>query len=281
MSSSSSSAVVEALKSLAKTLESGDSSAKAASGVEKTTFSEKSDKTLDTGAESPVRDKRLLMTRHALRSVLLQSGRFTEGKKHKAFKIMNGDLMSGVISIGTTAGGLYNSYTGMNNSVSASTPSVAVTGCPDWASFSALFDVVQVMGVTLEYRPVGAGQGAQLSIFSPLHGPMIVLSDPDAVNVASFTSLCGTRLITAPNRVFTTTEQSWRKRFNFQTLENVMTVPTSSPNETCLGQWISTTVGTNLIGGGMLISTLTNTINVSVAYGYLLMQWHCRWGERI
>jgi len=285
-SSSSNSALLAKLMELAKTVSKEDAKFTASSSsAAASSSSAKDDKALCTDdgiakEDTSWKSKTFTLTRGAARALMLSSGKMRKGKKNKAFSIFEGDVMSGVLTLATTAGGVCQCYTGINTVSNTGGTTVAFFSSPDFGSFAALFDVFQVTGVTVQYEPIGWGQGPLLSSFLPIHGPMIMVADPDSNGGVAFTTLAGQRLISAPNRVFTNTGKAWKKKFSFKTLENVQVNNTTL--SVTIGQWLSTLLTASpVVDGGMLTSVLTNTNNNAMAYGYMIWQWHVRWGERL
>jgi len=211
--------------------------------------------------------KKMLLHKETVHRILSHSGK-SHGKGGQP-PIVKANINTGAIAL-VCAAGVCQQFVG----------AAALTSAPDFASLVALFDIVRVTGFTLGYSPIAPTQVTAVGT-QPIHQPLWISGDPDAVGAVSFLTLLGSRLLTEKQNLFTNTSKVIKYSYRFPTDKKVVTVAAGVLNS-AFGVWTdAAATAVNLCHGGLQIAAASSGGNAALGYGFMQVTFHCEWSNRL
>jgi len=218
--------------------------------------------------------KTLLLGKVAMRAFAHR----TSMRPHKGAKgsvhpqVYRMSIMSGSQAVTTNTLGLYQVFLGGLN----------IQNSFDFASMISLFDIARVVGVRVNYQPVGYGSTPG-PVAPASHVPMFMIFDPDLGSAVSFVNMLGTRPLSEPVNKYTNSSIPWSFHVKTETQKKVDAYfSTTLPTGPSMGEWSDASViaFSNMVGGYAL-SILTNSNNASLNIGYFVLEWLLEFSTRM
>jgi hypothetical protein len=180
-------------------------------------------------------------------------------------QVITMSVMLGGFTIGTNASGILTSSYGWGSLIAS----------PDWSSLAALFEMVRVTRIRADYQPRAPSQF--VTSVTCVHTPAFWSYDPIVNTGIPFSTMVQTRPLSDERNVYTNTSRS--KTHVFHVDQKVVGNSSGAAALLTLGEWQPTSATASQ--GVMLISTLTESSNVSLVYGILAVEFECEFGYRV
>jgi len=156
----------------------------------------------------------------------------------------------------------------------------------DFGSFTTLFDIVRITGITLMYQPNASGAQPNTGVVATVgnHVPFIAVYDPELSGTAPITYVGAATTRDWTDRktnVMSNTSRSLDRTWHTPVGRKVVAELTGATVPT-LGDWTDTGILTAPgIAGGVSFSTVTQASNASIVFGQAIVTYHAQWSYRL
>jgi len=215
---------------------------------------------------------------HDFARALMMKNKQLFGGKGKAHSkghtgVFRGNIVN-ELGIATNASGVYQNIFG----------DTSLSTAPDFASFSALFDISCCTGIFFHYQPIAGGSVPPSTsvLASGTHVPVLACYDPEALAAVTYGTLAGSRDWTdKKNNQMWATSAGWSHHFKTPKSKKVVNDNGSSVTAS-LGDWVDNLIyTTGRIDGAVLMAIYNNTVNVNANLGRMIIVYEMEWAYRL